>query len=389
METNGKKIGVIGCGYRIKDILKHLMNLNPSHKIISIYDPSSESIERFKKEFKVSNICKNYEEVINNTDTEWIFIGSINSAHKEQLIASFNAGKNVFCEKPLVVSIQECKEIKEAFEKSHEKNNVKFLISYPLMYTPHYTKIKEFIDNEEIGKIISMEFNETLSFNHGSFIMTDWRKFYKFSGGHLLEKCCHDIAIANWLIKSLPKKVCSFGGLNFFNPENSEIYEKIKNSGIKLEFNEKPTPNPFLPDKDIIDNQIAIIEYENWIRASFHTNCSSGIPERRMYICGSKGTIRADFVKGQIEIKKLDSKDANIIYTDSDKEGHGGGDPKLVEKLSKIMMSDEDKENYSIISTNSMNQAITSAVTCIMIDESRKKGQVVNMDNVWKELDFV
>ena len=64
--------------------------------------------------------------------------------------------------------------------------------------------------------MISMEFNETLGFNHGGFIMGDWRRLTENSGTHLLEKCCHDIDLVNWMLESIPVKVASFGGVNFF-----------------------------------------------------------------------------------------------------------------------------------------------------------------------------
>ncbi len=48
-----------------------------------------------------------------------------------------------------------------------------------------------------------MEFNETLDFNHGGYIMGDWRRLQRYSGTHLLEKCCHDIDLVNWITGSL------------------------------------------------------------------------------------------------------------------------------------------------------------------------------------------
>lgn len=385
----GNKIGIIGCGYRIRDIMKILLSINPHHKIVSVYDVSQDSINKFKKEFGEVGSSNNYEEITGNPNIDWVLIGSINSAHKDHIISALKSGKNVFSEKPIVISIEECREVIKVYNEVGKKNKVKFLIGYPLMYTPLYTKVKEIVDENYIGKIISMEFNEVLSFNHGTFIMTDWRRFHKFSGGYLLEKCCHDIAVTNQIVKSLPKRICSFGGLNFFKPENSNIYEKVKNAGIKLEFYEESTKNPFLSDKDIIDNQVVIIEYKNNIRASFHTNCSSGMPERRMYICGTEGTIRADFVTGKIEIKKIDSKDVKIMATENEDDGHGGGDLKLVEFINKEMMKNEIdfnlKENRQNISAEAMKTAVTSAISCFMIDKSMKEGKVIDCDDVWKE----
>ena len=102
--------------------------------------------------------------------------------------------------------------------------------------------------------------------------------------------------------------------MNFFKKENSWLYDyfvkgldgKDKNFNVKL--------NPFDSNKDIVDNQVAIIEYENSVRATFHTNLSSGLPERRMYICGTKGTIRGDVNNGLIEVQRIfpsDKKEKN------------------------------------------------------------------------------
>lgn len=368
----GRNLGIIGCGYRMRDILKILLKINPNHKILSVYDVSKDSINKFKKDFGEVESCEDYNEITNNPNIDWIMIGSINSAHKYQIISALKGGKHIFCEKPLAVSIDECREIKNFYD-----DKTKFFISYPIRYADHYKKIKELIEIGEIGKIISMDFNEVLSFNHGAFIMTDWRRIYKNSGGHLLEKCCHDIALVNWITGSFPINVASFGGLNFFKSENFHLYEKIKDK-IKLEFNEKITPNPFISDKDIVDNQIVIIEYKNGIRATFHTNCSSGIPERRMYICGSEGTIRADFIKGKIEIKKFYEKDIREVHTPGDDDFHGGGDMNMIEDLNKTMLDLSQPKT-------SMKEAILSAVSCIMMDEAMRKKQVINLEKIWKE----
>lgn len=57
--------------------------------------------------------------------------------------------------------------------------------------------------------------------------MGDWRRKTDLSGGHLLEKTCHDFDLMNWIINSKPQKVAFFGGLNFFVPENSERLEEF------------------------------------------------------------------------------------------------------------------------------------------------------------------
>ncbi len=369
-------IGIIGYGSRMHANLKRLLKKERSHDIVGVYDPLVKQKDKLiKGEVK---LFSNSSSLINHPKIKWIFIGSINSFHYNQIKKAFEKGKNVFSEKPFVTEIRDCIKIKKLWKKT--KPN--FLISYPLRYSPHYRKIKEIIESGKIGKIISLEFNETLSFSHGSFIMTDWRRFRKFSGGHLLEKCCHDFDVINYILKSIPIKVSSFGGLNFFKKRNWKIFEELKKK-FQIKFREKVESNPFLSKKDIIDNQVAILQYLNGVRAAFHTNLSTGLPERRLYICGTKGTIRANVLTGEIEVGFIDSTKKRIIIKDKrSAEMHGGGDKFLIEKLNKMIKGE-------IKDASSLDDAIKSVITCLAIDKSREKGKVISLKKIWKRLGYL
>jgi len=82
-----------------------------------------------------------------------------------------------------------------------------FNIGLTLRYSPHYRKIKQLLESGAVGDIISMEFNETLDFNHGGYIMGNWRRLREYAGTHLLEKCCHDIDLVNWMVGSRARHV--------------------------------------------------------------------------------------------------------------------------------------------------------------------------------------
>lgn len=135
------------------------------------------------------------------------------------------------------------------------------------------------------------------------------QQFGKNAGTHLLEKCCHDIDLANWMAGAKPSRVASFGGRNFFKPENKKYQRRLgKNTKGILAYGTFPGrkhKNAFTSDKDIVDNQVAILEYENGARATFHANMNGGIPERRMYILETEGAIRADVKLGSIEVCRI------------------------------------------------------------------------------------
>jgi len=381
MEEKLIGIGVIGCGSRMKYILGWLLDLGDKYKIVALCDPDEKAIDDYRETFGSDiKIYNNHEELSRDPLVDWVFVGSVNNVHKDQIVSAFKAGKNVFSEKPLAVDVSGCKEIKEMYEGKKPL----FFISYPLRFSPHYRRIKELINLGKIGEVVSMEFNEVLRFNHGANIMTNWRRFTEISGGHLLEKCCHDIDLANWITESTAKKLASFGGLNFFKPENKHILEKMEGSKSKEEMDSYRNwkSNPFLSDKDVVDNQVVIIEYKNGIRATLHTNCSSGLPERRMYICGTEGSIRADVLTGIIELRRIGPNEETIEIIDEEiKGGHGGGDKFLVQALSNALLGGK-------IQGDQMNDAVKSAVTAITIDEARKSESVIDMTSIWESLNL-
>lgn len=373
-----KKIGVIGCGGRMRGVLNCIPELGTEIEIAAIYDPEEVSIETSRKELRSKDfeVSASYQELVARQDIEWVFIGSWNCFHADQVIAAFEAGKNVFCEKPLATTAEDCVRILAAWRKSGRQ----FSIGFTLRYSPFYRKLKEILQSGKIGELVSMEFNETLSFNHGGYINGNWRRLRENAGTHLLEKCCHDIDLVNWFVGAKAKRVASFGGCNFFKPENIHHQERIgKSPDGNAAYQLWPDPwakNPFTADKDIFDNQVAIIEFENQIRTTFHTNCNTAIPERRMYMCGTEGTLRADVLNGKIEVARIGWDNLTEIVDTGAAGGHGGGDRTLGKSLGGSVLRGEAP-------FTGVEDGLRSAFTAYAIDEAADTGRVVDLAPYW------
>ena len=282
--SNNEKIGIgiIGAGAMNRHTIGNLLKQSDRFEVRGLFDPAASSIEAIRRKLPNDSVVyDDYRKLVRARNIDWVMIASWNCFHKEQTMAAFKAGKDVFCQKPLATSLADATAMCRAWRTSGRQ----FAIGFTLRYSPHYRRIRELLDQGAIGRIVSLEFNETLEFNHGGYIMGDWRRLKANAGTHLLEKCCHDIDLVNWFVGARASRVASFGGLTIFRPENAGFMERLGRDK-----NGKPAYqtwggmfglNPFTSDKDILDNQVAIIEYENGVRASFHANCQSGIPERR------------------------------------------------------------------------------------------------------------
>ncbi len=267
-------------------------------------------------------------------------MGSINSLHREHAVACLGAGRDVFCEKPLATTVDDCLAIRDAVERSGRR----FSLGLTMRYGRMNRIIKRMIEEGKAGVPISLEMNETLGFNHGGMIHSNWRRFTELAGTHLLEKCCHDIDCTDWFLGSLGRRVASFGGCNFFTRRFRDQVDRIGRGPageIPFRADARSETDPFTAEKDIVDNQVVIMEYENGARATFHLNCSTSIPERRFYLCGSEGTIRADRHSGRLEFQPIGWDEPIVVYPDTRTDGgHGGSDEVLCREVIDSMLHD-------------------------------------------------
>jgi predicted dehydrogenase len=364
-------------------VVQELLNATDQVEVTAISDPNPHSIEAAKKAFgNQSKVHDDYHDLLQDQTVEWVMVGSWNCFHAEQVIAAFAAGKHVFCEKPLALRVEDCLAMRDAWKASGKM----FSIGFTLRYSPHYRRIKEILTSGKIGSIISMEFNETLSCGHGGYIHADWRRKTEFAGSHLLEKCCHDLDLVNWITDSLAVKVASFGGCDFFTASNAGQIERAGRTPDGKSFftswsNENIRGNivtPFNDDKDIVDNQVAILQFASGARATFHTNCSTSIPERRMYICGTEGTLRSNVLTGQIEFFPI-GYGAQLENCSTEALGaHGGGDSVLGASLADSILKGTPP-------LTSLEDGLCAAFTAFGLDEALRTGTVTDLIPLWRK----
>ena len=316
--------------------------------------------------------------MLDDPAVRWVLIGSRNDRHREQAVAALAAGKHVFCEKPVGITIDEC----AAVHAAHAASGRQFVVGFVLRYAPLYRHVVDAVRTGGIGRLVSLEFNETLDFNHGGFIMSDWRRHTAASGGHLLEKCSHDVDVVNWVVNAPCARVASFGGLAFFTPGNAGRADEIGPDAAGQPAYQgwgrgRDGVDPFSADKDVVDHQVAIFSYANGVTASFHTNLNSGLPERRLVLLGTEGAIRADLNHGVIEHRRIGHETATETTDQRATAGlHGGGDAPMVAELLACM-------RHGTPTATPLSTGIAAAVTCLAAEQARHAGAVVDLGPIW------
>ena len=124
-----------------------------------------------------------FEEVLADQAVETVVIAVPNDDHKELVIRSLEAGKNVICEKPVEMSVAAFDEMTAAADKSGKL----FTVHQNRRWDVDYLAMKKIVESGEIGELINIE-----SRIHGSRgIPSDWRCTKAQGGGMILDWGVH------------------------------------------------------------------------------------------------------------------------------------------------------------------------------------------------------
>jgi predicted dehydrogenase len=263
----------------------------------------------------------------------------------------------------------------------HGTNSI--MVGLVLRYSQHMVDLRHVLD--QLGPITSMEASEHIAPYHGAFFMRDWRRMVHWSGGFMLEKCCHDIDIYNMVTGSRPAQVASFGGRKSFVPAfapasntENEIMHRKKSVWQSID-------DPFHSDGDIIDYQTAILQYESGASLSFHTNLNVPDEHRRFCVMGAMGMAEGDFVRGYL---KATARDGSVIadhdYTQMDNaraSAHYGADHMMVDDIVAFLKGETDSLPVGVV------DALEAGLVAMALDEARIDGKMINMAPIWAEFD--
>jgi len=382
------KVGAVGLGNRAAHVFFELKKINPNYSLVAFVDPQPIG----KKFAEEKNIFPNQEyssleEMLNKENLDLLIVGSPNHLHLEHIQKGLEAGVTIFAEKPIVANKEQTWKLAELIKK-YGKDKV--LVGLVLRYSKHARSIRKLIKEDALGKIISLEASEHIMPWHGGFFMRNWRRKTSYSGGFILEKCCHDLDFYSMIVGCRPIKVASFGGRNAFVAAQSPVLHGEIDLDVYQEYNLKGWESKeqvFDSDADIVDHQVAIIEYENGATLAFHTNMKVPDEFRRFAIIGTKGMVEGDFVRGYLTAhnshtgKKIFDENFGAAFQQGTK-GHYGAD--------QLMLTDINN-HFLKQSTNSLPVGVVdcmeAGLIAMKIDESRLKNQIINLKDMWDKLD--
>ncbi|MBW3622318.1 MAG: Gfo/Idh/MocA family oxidoreductase [Armatimonadetes bacterium] len=177
-------VGLIGCGGMAMHLAREAREL-PQARIVSVCDVDEERAAKAGEEFGASNVT-DYRAVLENPEVEAVIIATPGGFHEEPTVAAAQAGKHVYCEKPMAVTLEAC----DRMEAACRDAGVKLMIGQVLRLYPTFHKTADLLREKVVGEIQSMHVVRT---GGPSTFSGGWRARYDLSGGLLMEVNAHEL----------------------------------------------------------------------------------------------------------------------------------------------------------------------------------------------------
>jgi len=188
---------MVGSGYMAGKHCNVIKNSDLAVLSALVVSPNSFNSDEFKSEFGISSLYRELIHALENEKIDIVFIASPNNLHSEQIIASLQAKKHVFCEKPLAYTREEFDRIKCTLEDS---SNI-LQIGMNCRYREQYTIPKKILDNGEIGelKYLRATYNFDLTDSVKNREKTWWSDFPENIYYYLHSGAIHALDLIRWI----------------------------------------------------------------------------------------------------------------------------------------------------------------------------------------------
>ncbi len=141
-------IAIIGCGHWGPNYIRNFKDI-PDSDVVMCCDRDQERLENITKRFPEIKTTTKYTDILENGNIDAVIIATPASTHYEIAKACLLTGKHVLVEKPVTTDVTQAKDLADIIGKTQRI----LLVGHIFLYNSGIRKMKEFIDNKEIGQI--------------------------------------------------------------------------------------------------------------------------------------------------------------------------------------------------------------------------------------------
>ena len=226
-EKKRVKIGIIGCGWAGGTLHLPALHSLSDAEVIALADIDQERLNQVGDKFHITSRHTDYRDIVENEEVDVIAVCVPASSHTEIALAALEAGKHVFIEKPITLSLDESEQLIERAKVSNSKVTVGFnLRSHRLV-----REARRIIREGALGKIESIRTAWTSDVRHYRN-MPEWRNRREMGGGTIVEIGIHHFDLWRFLLESEVEEIFALTRSSEWDDQIAVVNARMANGAI-------------------------------------------------------------------------------------------------------------------------------------------------------------
>ncbi len=199
---NDLRIGVIGAGRIGKIHAENLTRRIPGATVVAIADPALEAARETAERLRIPLAMADHHEILSDPEVDAVVICSSTNTHASIICEAAQAGKHIFCEKPISYDLAQIDESLSAVNKA----GVKLQVGFNRRFDPSFRNVREMVAAGKIGEphIIHITSRDPAP---------PPIEYIKVSGGIFFDMTIHDFDMARYLIGSEVEEIFVAGAV--------------------------------------------------------------------------------------------------------------------------------------------------------------------------------
>jgi len=186
-----KNVALLGSGF-IAGVHMEGWKRIPGANVVAFYEVVPEKAKLFQEKYSIPHYSS-FPHLLQEQLIDLVDICLPTFLHREYTVQAAHAGKHVFCEKPMALTVEDAVAMKNACQL----NGVELMIGHALRFWGEYVKAKELVSQGKIGKVLSIDAHRLSVAPTWSVI--SWILQQNLSGGAALDLHIHDLDFMNWI----------------------------------------------------------------------------------------------------------------------------------------------------------------------------------------------
>jgi len=185
--------GMIGAGNFTNQVLLPALK-KTGVRLKSIASSSGVSGTHLGKKYGFEQSITDVDKIFNDPEINVVFITTRHNSHAQFVCRALEAGKNVFVEKPLAITLEELEKVIEIYDNSRKQNSPSLMVGFNRRFAPHIVKMKSLLEAIKEPKSF------IITVNAGQIPADHWTQDPEVGGGRIIGEGCHFIDLIRFLV---------------------------------------------------------------------------------------------------------------------------------------------------------------------------------------------